>query len=297
MIAYANFLSTNCFSMKMTSPDQHDTFEAIEFLEDIRYVNQTIEKECQRFEKELSERIGKLDLPEGTADELINEIVRGLGTLSAKTTISNNAVNSIQKKVRKASVKQIVKSVDNTIKTSASQFVVTASELEGTKNLYPMEVDKNGVSYCWCGPATDTRFAFSPDREHRLEMQIQLYAVIKPEYLKQLRIIVDGKDLRHRITQENSQFILRSLLPARASRGETKLKIILPETHCPTDLGGNLDGRHLGIAVSEIRFGKPKNVIFRMLDRINLFSIVISEIKFGPYRSKIVRLLGRSPAG
>jgi len=65
-------------------------------------------------------------------------------------------------------------------------------------------------------------------------------------------------------------FVASCVLPPTDKDGQTEISVILPATHCPTDLGAGLDGRTLGIAISEIRFGKPESGFSHLLRRLKL---------------------------
>ena len=101
-------------------------------------------------------------------------------------------------------------------------------------------------------------------------MQIRLFALIKPEYSKQMKVLIDGKHIKHRFTLDGSLFVVSCLLPSSDKSSQTGVKIVLPGTHSPTDLGSSLDGRKLGIAISEIRFGKPDSGFDPLLKRLRL---------------------------
>jgi hypothetical protein len=101
-------------------------------------------------------------------------------------------------------------------------------------------------------------------------MQIRMVALIKPEYSKQLKVFIDGTHVNHRFILDGSLFVVSCLLPYSTKTSLTEVIIRLPATHCPTDLGSSLDGRRLGIAISEICFGKPESSFTHLLKRLKL---------------------------
>ena len=113
-------------------------------------------------------------------------------------------------------------------------------------------------------------FTFSLDRSKALGMRIRLFALIKPEFSKQLHVLVDGQRLKHEFGLDGSLFVVSSAIPASDSSEETEVKIVLPSTYSPMELGTSHDGRKLGIAITDIRFGQPDGGFARLLKRLKL---------------------------
>jgi len=249
-------------------PTDHKQGDAANLLDDIHFVNQAASKEIRHVESRLRERIGDEALPENLAAPLLEEISTQLGQLAAKVKLTEKAIHSLQSRQKNKTKAGNNIAVAPGTKQAGISF--PANALAGTGNLLPLETASNGISYCWTGADPETGFSFALDRSKKLEMQIRLFALIKPEYSKQLKVIIDGAHVKHRFTLDGSLFVVSCRLPVSATTSQTTVSIILPATHCPTDLGGGLDGRTLGIAISDIHFGKPTSRLTHLLRRLRI---------------------------
>lgn len=239
-----------------------------ELLEDIRYVNQSAAIEIQQAENQLRQHIAAANLPANVPDALIDYVSSELGRLTVKVKLTDKALRSLQTKQKSAIKTASTTTTPSVEKMGDLSFKV--SELVGVKNLLPVETSPSGIKYCWTGANPETSFSLAVDRSKKLEMQILVFALIKPEYSKQLKVFVDGAHIKHRFSFDGQLYVVSCLLPNSTNTSRTDISIILPDTHCPTDLGGGLDGRTLGIAISGIHFTKPPGLLTRFLRRLHL---------------------------
>lgn len=101
-------------------------------------------------------------------------------------------------------------------------------------------------------------------------MQIHLSALIKPEYSKELKLFIDGQHIKHRFYLDDPLFVISCVLPVSSSNKRTEVRLLLPGTHSPAELGGGADNRILGLAISEVRFGKPGGRLSYLFKRLGL---------------------------
>jgi len=243
--------------------------EADKLLEDIHYVNQLTREEIKLYRKQLRRRVGAGTLSAPVAKSLVAELSTQLGQLSANVKITEKAIRSLQgsqKPAGQAKHAAAAKKADQ--KPGVVQF--NASQLADNKNFLPVLVNENGESYTWSGANPDIELGFSLNRSSELEMQIRLFALIKPEYLKQLKVFVNGDQRKHWHYLDGSLFVVACLLPPASNSEQTRIKIVLPGTHCPADIGNSPDYRKLGIAISAIQFSSPESRLLRLLRRLRL---------------------------
>jgi hypothetical protein len=237
-------------------------------LDDIRYVNQVCEEEIQKLREQMRQRIGDAELPDDVSASLIEEVSAQLGRLGAKVKMTDQIVKSLKTERKKPSQAPSV-TIDAGNRTDPSDTVIKAAQLAGTRNMLPME-SADGIDFCWSGADPEISISARLDRSKKLGMQIRLFALIKPEYSKQMQVMIDGAHVKHHFAAEGRLFVVSCVLPPADKTGPTEIRIILPATHCPTDIGAGLDGRTLGIAVNEIRFGKPESGFNHLLRRLKL---------------------------
>ena len=245
--------------------------DSSELLNDIRYVNQITKEEIKRSDDHLRKLIDNASLPETVVDSLVGEISTQLGKLTVKANLTEKAVRALQsrqKPIKKA--RPVVSHAQNNKQSSYLRF--DADQLADNKNLLPLEESGDGISYCWSGANPETHFSFSLNRTKVQGMFIRLFALIKPAFSKQLKVIVDGQQVRHLFRLDGALFVVSCILPPSEISKQTEIKIILPDTHSPTDVGSTLDGRKLGMAISEISFGEPESTLSHWLKRLKLKS-------------------------
>lgn len=249
--------------------EKKQQFDTGELLDDINYVNQANKDEIKRVKERIRLRIADADLARGVADAIIEEVSNHLGQLTVKVKLAEKAIRSMRpEQGRKTAPPGTGKAIDS----HGADLKFSADQLAGNHNLLPMESSDNGTSYIWSGSSPEILFNFSLDRNKALGLQIRLFALIKPEYSKQLRILVDGWYIKHRYSVTGEFFVLSCNLPASPRTSQTTIKIVLPATHSPKELGTSNDERILGIAINEIRFGKPESGLAHFLKRLKLKS-------------------------
>jgi hypothetical protein len=238
-----------------------------ELLDDIQFVNRSAEAEISRVSNQVRRHLNKLNLPQDVANSLIGEVSSQLGQLTAKVKITEQALHNLQSELKKPLAgKNIIASTQAT----KGDICYPARKLAGTTNLLPIEISPNGISYCWSGANPEIKFDFVLDRKKKIGIQIKLFALIKPEYFRQLKVIVDGEHIKHRCTLDDGLFVASCKLPQSNKTSQTEVKIMLPDTHRPSDLGVAQDNRKLGVAISEIRLGKPMSELTYLLKRLRL---------------------------
>ncbi len=240
-----------------------------ELLDDIDYVNKANIDEIIKVNNQIRQRISETDLSGNVANSIIEEVSSLLGQLTMKVNLAEKAIRSIQPRKKQVSP-TLSKKHDATSNRIAQRFSV--DQLTGNGNLLPIEHSSDGTSYAWSSSAPEIVFTFPLDRSDALGMQIRLVALIKPEYSKQLKVLVDEKHIRHKFYLDKGLFILSCNIPPSSKASLTEVKIVLPATHTPKDLGTSTDTRSLGIAITEIRFDRPVSGFVHLLKRLKLTS-------------------------
>jgi len=249
-------------------PENQKNLATDELLDDIRYVNMSNEAEIQRVGEDLLQHLAEVKLPKSVTNALIENISTQLGQLAVKVKMTEKAIQSLQAEQKHNGKPGKNTEIQNGFQTNEKRF--PANQLVGGGNLLPLESSTGGVSYRWSGAGLEIPFQFMLNRNNKLEMQIRLYALIKPEYSKLLKVFIDGQHIKHRFYLDGSLFVVSCTLPVSASASQTEIKIQLPGTHSPSELGGGPDHRKLGIAISEIRFCKPSSGLSYLLKRLRL---------------------------
>ena len=240
--------------------------EVHELLADLEYINQRTKEAIQDIGEQIRLRIANEQLPKEIANTLIADVSNQLGKITAKVNLTAYAISSMQ---QENALKVNLKSPKEDINQLTNLFF-TAGQLQKTKNLLPVESAPNNITYCWSGDSPELDFSFSLDRNCVLSMQIRLFALIKPEFLKQLKVLVNDNHIKHSFTVDGVFVVVHCILPPSNRTTPTEVTIILPDTHSPMELGDSEDARKLGIAINEIRFGKPDSAFFHILKRLNL---------------------------
>jgi len=260
------------------TPENQQHLNISELLEDIRYVNQTTEAEIQRIGTHIRQLIDEANLTQSVTDFLVDDMSTQLGQLAAKVKLTEKAIQSLQ--TRQNNKSGPGKSTDKQNKSESgdvriatiqvSDMVFPANRLAGNRNLLPVEITSNGISYCWSSADPEILFNFSLNRQHKLEMQIHLSALIKPEYSNKLKVFIDGQHIKHRFYLDDPLFVISCVLPVSTSTKRTEVRLLLPGTHSPSELGSGADNRILGLAISEVRFGAPGGGFSYLLKRLRL---------------------------
>ncbi len=247
--------------------ERKQPINAGELLDDIRYINQASKTEIKAIGNRLRERIVDASLPNTVTDSLINEISDQLGRLATRVNLVEGTIKSLQSD-RKPTTAVVNIPTEITHSNQSNDLRFTASQLAGSRNLLPMESSKEGVVYRWTGANPDITFSFPLDRSKALGMRVRLFALIKPEFSKQLRVLVDGHHVKHSFGLDGSLFVVNCVLPPSDKKTTTEVKIVLPATYSPMELGSSHDGRKMGVAINEIHFGQPESGLTRLLKRL-----------------------------
>lgn len=238
-----------------------------QILDDIHFVNLMTEAEIERARSRIHHLITESALGAEAARELEEEVSRHLGQLGARVTLAEKAVGSLRPK-QKSAAKHRGRAAVSVKKGPATLYRLSAEQFPTAGNLLPVESSPEGISYRWSGADPEVRFALTLERGPKQELQLLLVALIKPEYLKQMKIFVDSRHLSHEFFKQGTLYVASCALPARNGKAETQVKVVLPGTHSPMDLGDSLDNRKLGIAISEIRIVKRQNPLARVIRRV-----------------------------
>jgi len=247
----------------LTEDQQH--VDTSQLLTDIYYINQANKDEIKRIREQIRSVIAEADLADKVTTSIVDEVTVMLGRLSTRVKLTEKAIRSM----RAGQIPKPKSSpVENHNDSKVTGFKIGIEKLTPNPNLLPIQPSNDGSAYIWSGSDPETQFALELDRSNTLGMQIGLHALIKPEYSKQLKIFIDGKHIKHRFRADKGSFLLSCNLPRSTKAGKTEIKIALPATHSPKDLGISDDYRKLGIAINELRFGEPENVLAHLLKRL-----------------------------
>lgn len=227
---------------KLTRPDM------AQLLEDIRWVNQAARNEAQRLEAQLRRRIADTWMPGPAGDALLEEIAAALGALSAQVRLAEQGVNRLQQELTSAG------SSERGHALPPGAVVFTCDRLGEGAGLLAVETSANGVSFRWSGADPRVEMTLPLDRARAWELHILLFALIRPEFARQMRIHVDGQPVPHRFARDGAVFVVSARVPAAAGKSAAQVVLQLPATHSPAELGLSADRRALGVAVSEVRF-------------------------------------------
>ncbi len=167
-------------------------------------------------------------------------------------------------------IQQVIQSETGKAVSLQDEVRINAQQLAGNRNMHLLEQGENGLSHSWTGPASTTLFQIPIARKIACEIRIRCITIIKPEYAKDLTILVEGSPVKHRRWYDGSHFNLICKLPPADMMRPTELGICLPATFSPKELGISEDERKLGIAINEIQAGKPGNLVLRMLRHLRL---------------------------
>lgn len=242
-----------------------------ELLDDIHYLNQANKAEIKQVNTQIRQCIDEADVTGDIADAIIKEISGQLGQLSARVELADKAIRSISREHNhKPKVATAKRDTNNNSNSEKANIQFSAEQLAGGSNLLPIETAESGISYVWSSSDPEIHFTFSLDRSKSLGIQFRLYSLIKPEYSNQLKILIDGTHIKHWFGMDDGLFVASCNLPPSNESSQTKITILLPATYSPLELGASKDGRKLGIAIHEIRFGKPESGFDHLLKRLRL---------------------------
>lgn len=241
---------------RLTRPDM------AQLLEDIRWVNQAARNEAQRLETQLRRRIADTWVPGPAGDALLEEIATALGELAARVRLAEQGVNRLQKELGAAGPT----ARDRALPPGAVVF--PCDRLGDAAGLLPVETSDNGISFRWSGVDPRIALTLPVDRARAWELHILLFALIRPEFARQMRIHVDGQAVAHRFARDGAVFVASARVPAAPGKGAVQITLELPATHSPAELGLSTDRRPLGVAITELRFVPVPGAWTRLLDRL-----------------------------
>lgn len=231
-----------------------------EELDNIRHVNQVLRAEVDRVATELSEFLDSLALPEETKGRIIDRLSREIGQVSAKVSLLEQAARAFDVHNRGASRTELVSAVGATSPSPTIEFPIAL--YQGNKNLLPLEHTATHIAYNWTADDPQTEFGFVLDRSRKMEMKIHILALIKPEYSRKMKIIVDGNHIKHKFFKSGDAYIARSILPVSEGSERTMVRMVLPGTFSPEALGGGEDGRKIGVALIKFGFSHTEESLF-----------------------------------
>lgn len=253
----------------MSTTDQVSD-EVMELVRDIQFVNTRSAKEIDTIRIELMHRVGESTFSDVEKQSIIDDISVQLGNLTTRLRLCEQAVETLVTKHSALSENPIEIPADEPKLTPATVLILKPTELHFSPNLLPLEYAPDGASFRWSGASPSMKAEFDLDRTTDLEFQIRLYTLIKPEFGKNLRMSFDGRQVNHKSYRKGHSLVVYCPLKKSSGGNKTSLEIMLPSTHSPLELGVSQDDRKLGIAISEVRFCKPKGKLINLLRRFGL---------------------------
>lgn len=241
--------------------------EINELLSDIQLVNRITNQEINQISELLEQKTGTSDLDNVTGHILTKEISDQLGQLRARVSLCETSLKSLQISIGGTAGADITPPPERTLE-QLTALSIPAAKLRTKPDLLPIEYDKSGTDFRWSGSNPEIAFELELDRSARLELQIRLFALVKPEYSKTLQVMIDGTHIKHRFYKDGSIYVVSCPMPIRPEKTETLVTVSLPASHTPKELGTSQDDRKLGIAINEIRVGRPIGWLTRVLKRL-----------------------------
>ena len=242
------------------TPSQSQTAE---LLEDIQFINQQNQQEIQHFNDYFKQCIETVPVPTSDVGSLVDKLSTYLGQLSVKVKLVEKAIRSLQSIYKS----EVITWTANEESTANLQTTIADS-------LLAPEDSADGTRFCWSGSDPEIQFSFTLNRRVDLEMKIRMFALIKLKYLKQLKILVDGKHLKHSFGLEGSLFVVSCVVPASHAAARIHLKIVLPDTHSLAELARSHDNRKLGLAFTGISFSIPESGFFHSIRYSNSLGLL-----------------------
>jgi len=233
-----------------------------QLLEDIRWINQAARNEAQRLEAQLRQRIADTWMPGPAGDALLQEVATALGELTAQVRLAEQGVSRLQQELARAEPAAHGRALP------PGAVVFPCDQLGEGVGLLPADTSANGVSFRWSGADPRIEMTLPVDRARALELDILLFALIRPEFARQMRIHVDGQPVAHSFARDGEVFVVSARVPAAPGTSAARITLELPATHSPAELGLSADRRALGVAISEVRFVPAPGAWARLLRRL-----------------------------
>ena len=251
--------------------------EKEEIAQDILYLEHLITLEKQNISKRIADNIDQSQPLNMQMETFSDEVSIILAQISARIGIVEQAlvnrhtaelrpeVSTSRSNTKSRELKHKIKAGNRQLK---SNDIIAAKDIVSYENLNDLEVFE-GTAFRWSGPSNITEIILPIDRVLDRKLSIYLAAIIKPEYLKQLKICIDNIEVKYNVGFSGGLLILNIHLPAIASDFEsTTIKVTVPNTHSPMELGMGEDTRKLGIAISRILISKSDSMLVRFFNKI-----------------------------
>jgi hypothetical protein len=126
-----------------------------------------------------------------------------------------------------------------------------AKDMKNIDNLYELEM-YGGRQFCWSGTDNVLDFVIPVKRNRATELTLDIIAVMKPEFIQQMTISVDGNLLKHKAREVDGVIQVFARLPKQSTNRPTVIQLVLPTTVSPSELGTGNDMREMGIALASI---------------------------------------------
>lgn len=213
---------------------------------DLEFYDSIVSADKERLERELLRECGPLE-----KSALVQPVAEQLAHLHARIQLLESVVSyGIQTDAEDSQSAQPVPNVY--VDIPKDPHVVKSLDSEAIArniNCYGVETDNDGARFCWTGACCDTQFEVRVDRGKDLIGRIELIDVFGRGCGFQLAVLVDGQE------QEcvwSDDWTVSFPIPAEARRDTVQLKVRVPETISPYELGFSNDIRKLGVALRAI---------------------------------------------
>ncbi|MDA3932762.1 MAG: hypothetical protein PF630_00220 [Gammaproteobacteria bacterium] len=133
----------------------------------------------------------------------------------------------------------------------AGSLHMDIEEFHHAGSYHPLQSNQSGHLYAW-SKTTKLNWTLPVSRNTKKTLLLGFDAIIKQDYAKSLKILVDGAVIKHRVTNYQGDMVLKAIIPVANFVGKTTISLELPGVHSPLELGLSDDARTLGIAVSFI---------------------------------------------
>jgi hypothetical protein len=166
-----------------------------------------------------------------------------LGVLNARVRYLETAQSNAFSGSRKNTREKLFKGSDK----------IPAERLADEIPNHGIESTAAGLQFTWTSSSLfDVPVRINRNRKRYLRMW--LHALILPEYLKSMRLYIDGKRVKARSIPCSDSYVIEVQLPPSEDIGTTILTVALPSVHSPNELGISGDSRQLGLAILGLDF-------------------------------------------
>jgi hypothetical protein len=144
---------------------------------------------------------------------------------------------------------------NDVVSSAASEWQDTvklmAKDMQHITNLHELELH-GGHQFCWSGADSSISFVMPVKRNRVAELTLDIVAVMKPEFVQEMTINVDGSQIKHKSRNVDGVIKVFARLPKQSNTTLTTIQIVLPTTVSPLELGSSNDMRKMGIALASI---------------------------------------------